>query len=93
MLARFRSYWQGLFGRSTIEQDLELELQTHIGERSDALQSSGLTREAAERMARVEFGAVQSYKERCREARGLRWPDELMQDCRKRGLFLIRKRR
>lgn len=82
MLARIRSYWQGLFRRSKVEQDLAQELQTHIAERSDALERSGLTREAAGRMARAEFGAVESYKERCREARGLRWPDELMQDLR-----------
>ena len=82
MLARIRSFWQGLFRRSKVEQDLAQELQAHIAERSDALERSGLTREAAGRMARVEFGTVESYKERCREARGLRWPDELMQDLR-----------
>src|SRR5258708_24935205 len=82
MLARIRSYWQGLFRRSKVEQDLAEELRAHMAERTDALERSGLTREAAERMARLEFGAVETYKERCREARGLSWPDELKQDLR-----------
>ncbi len=82
MLARICSYWQGLFHRSKVEQDLVEELRAHIDERTEALERSGLTREAAHRQARIEFGAVESYKERCREARGLRWPDELLQDLR-----------
>jgi len=82
VLARIRSYWQGLFRRSAVEQDLAEELRAHLAERAGALERSGLTREQAERQARLEFGAVESYKERCREARGLRWTDELMQDLR-----------
>ena len=82
MRARIRSYWRGLFRRSAVEQDLADELRAHLAERADALERSGLTHEQAERQARLEFGAVESYKERCREARGLRWPDELMQDLR-----------
>ena len=82
MLARMRSYWQGLFRRSRVEQDLAEELRAHLAERADALERNGIAREQAERQARLEFGAMESYKERCREARGLRWPDELMQDLR-----------
>jgi hypothetical protein len=82
VLARMRSYWQGFFRRSRVEQDLAEELRAHVAERADALERSGIAREQAERQARLEFGAMESYKERCREARGLRWPDELMQDLR-----------
>lgn len=82
MWARIRSYWQGIFRRSTIENDLAQELQAHLAERADTLERSGLTRAQAERQANLEFGTLESYKERCREARGLRWPDELKQDLR-----------
>ena len=41
---------------------------------------SGLTREEAGRQARIELGTRETYKEQCREAHGLRWPDELRQD-------------
>ncbi len=82
MWARIRSYWRGIFHRSDVEGDLAEQLRSHLSERADALESAGLTRSQAERQARLEFGALESYKERCREARGLRWPDELSQDLR-----------
>jgi predicted permease len=82
MLARIRSLWNGLWRRSNMERDMEDELRLHIEERADALENSGLRREEAVRRARLEFGAVENYKEQCREARGLRWPGELMQDLR-----------
>jgi hypothetical protein len=82
MRARIRSYWRGLIRRFAVEHELAEELQAHLAERADALERSGLTRALAERQAAIEFGAVESYKERCREARGLRWPDESKQDLR-----------
>ena len=82
MLARTRSFWHGLFRRSSMERDLTEELRLHIEERTEALEQAGIGRDEAERRARLEFGAMESYKERCREARGLRWPDELLQDLR-----------
>lgn len=82
MWPRIRSYWQGLFRRTAVEDDLAEQLRSHLAERADALESIGLTRPEAERQARLEFGAVEGYKEQCREARGLRWPDELSQDLR-----------
>jgi predicted permease len=82
MLARIRSYWQGLFRRSQVEQDLGDEMASHIAERAKALEQGGSTPADALRQARREFGAAERYKDDCREARGLRWPDELAQDLR-----------
>jgi predicted permease len=82
VLARIRSLWNGLWHRSNMERDLAAELRLHLEQRADALENSGLSRQEAVSRARVEFGAVEDYKEQCREARGLRWPDELMQDLR-----------
>jgi predicted permease len=82
MFSRIRSLWNGLWRRSNLERDMNDELRLHLDERTDALEHSGLSRQEAVRRARVEFGAVENYKEQCREARGLRWPDELMQDLR-----------
>jgi len=82
MLARIRSLWNGLWRRSNMERDMDDELRLHLEERADALENSGLPRQEAVRRARLEFGAVENYKEQCREARGLRWPGELMQDLR-----------
>jgi predicted permease len=82
MFARVRSLWNGLWRRSDMERELEYELRLHLEERADALERGGLPRQEALRLASFEFGAVENYKEQCREARGLRWPDELMQDVR-----------
>jgi len=82
MLARIRSFWMGLFRRSEVERDLTDELRAHIEERAAAIERTGVERPEALRRARLEFGAVENYKEHCREARGLRWIDELSQDLR-----------
>jgi putative ABC transport system permease protein len=59
---------------------MDVELRTHIENYTEDLIRSGVSRAEAERRARVEFGGVEAVKEQCREARGLRWPDELRQD-------------
>ena len=80
MFARIRSTWRAITRRITWEQDLEEELRSHVECRTEDLMRTGLTREEAERRARMELGARETYKEQCREAHGLRWPDELRQD-------------
>ena len=61
-------------------QDLKNELQFHIDERAETLEHTGISREEALRRARLEFGALGSYTERCREAHGTRWIDELFRN-------------
>jgi hypothetical protein len=58
------------------------ELRFHIEAYADDLERSGLSRAAAARRARVEFGGVEGIKEDCRQTRGLRLFDELRQDLR-----------
>ncbi|MBV9613727.1 MAG: ABC transporter permease [Acidobacteriaceae bacterium] len=41
-----------------------------------------MTPDEAARRARLEFGSSESFKEACREAHGLRWPSEILQDLR-----------
>src|SRR5207249_986852 len=82
MRARLRSWLDGLIGRSRFERDMEEELRSHIQIRADDLAGRGLTRAEAQRQARLEFGAVEAYKEECREARHLRLLDDLGGDLR-----------
>src|SRR6266496_18744 len=70
----------GFFQRSRLEDGMDAELRAHIETYTDDLIRSGVSRAEAEPRARIEFGGVESVKEQCREARGLRWPDELRQD-------------
>jgi predicted permease len=80
VFARLRSLLRGLVRRSQLEGELDDELRFHLASRADDLERQGLTRAEAERRARVEFGSLEGYKERSREARGLRFADELRQD-------------
>ena len=56
---------------SNFDRDMQDELQSHIEHRADDLMKTGLTRDEALRRARVEFGAVEAYKEQLREDRFL----------------------
>ena len=80
MLARLRSFAAAALGRRRLEQDLVDEIGFHLDSRVDHLVASGLTREEAAEQARREFGSMASYRDQCREARGLRWLDDARAD-------------
>ncbi|HUB78669.1 MAG TPA: ABC transporter permease [Bryobacteraceae bacterium] len=67
----------GLFRRARMEREMAEELAAHMAHRADDLMRAGYPPADAARRARLEFGAVEGYKESCREARGLAWFDEL----------------
>ena len=59
------------------------ELQFHLERRAEDLRAHhGLSPEEAMRMARLEFGSVEKYKEEARQSLGLRLLDELRGDFR-----------
>jgi putative ABC transport system permease protein len=74
-------FWT-FFRRNQMENELAEELQFHLEERTAALMQQGFDRRSAERQARIEFGAVEAYKDQCREAKGLRLISELKADVR-----------
>lgn len=80
MWARLRSLVHGVARRRRVEDDLAEELQLHVQARAEHWERQGLSPAEAARKARLEFGAVEGYKERCRQARGLRLIDELRGD-------------
>jgi putative ABC transport system permease protein len=59
-----------LLRRARFEREMRDELRAHIELRADDLVHEGLSREDAVRRARIEFGAVESWKEECRDAGG-----------------------
>lgn len=89
-LKRVRLLGRALARRAALERDMDDELRFHLERREADLVRSGLTPQEAARRARLEFGAVEGYKERCREARGLRPFDELRGDLRY-ALRVLRK--
>ncbi len=82
MLARVRSWWRAAMGRREFENSMSAELGFHIDQYAEDLMRAGASREEAYRRARMELGGLNSVKEGCREARGLRWMDELGRDVR-----------
>ena len=66
-----------LLRRASLEREMDDEFRSHLALRADDLERSGLSRQAAERAARVEFGALEAQKDAARDARGLRVWDEL----------------
>src|SRR5512146_1138898 len=82
MPAWMRSLFRTVFRRSGWEREMHEELQFHIEQHAARLALSGLPEAEAWRRARLEFGGVEAYKERCREARGAGWIDELARNLR-----------
>ena len=78
LLARIRA----LFRRKAVESELHEELRFHLERQVEKYVRSGLSREKAQRRARVEFGGVELAKEECRDARGVRLLEALWQDVR-----------
>ena len=74
---RARAKLRHILGRTALEREMDEEFSSHIQLRADDLERRGLSRDAAERTARVEFGGVETQKEAARDARGLRPWDEL----------------
>jgi predicted permease len=82
LLAYFRSVAARFFHRSQIEDEVEEELRSHIQHRADDLERSSLDRNTAERLARIELGGRERFKEECREALGGDFIESLVKDVR-----------
>ncbi len=78
----FKVFWRALSRRRDWEQNLDDEMRDHIAHRTAYLIRAGVAPDEAARRARLEFGSPESFKELCREAHGLRWPSEILQDLR-----------
>ena len=78
LLYRFRA----LFDRGAVERELDEELRFHSDEQVQKYVRSGFSRADAVRQARMDFGGLESVKEECREARGVRAIETTVQDVR-----------
>lgn len=87
---RFRL--RALFGRATVERELDAELQFHIEQEAAKHMRAGLSRDEALRRSRATFGALDGIKDDARDARGLVWLETTWQDLRY-ALRALRTRR
>jgi hypothetical protein len=68
---RLKRAFASVIARTRFERDLHDELREHVRQRADDLQRTGLSPSDALRHARLEFGALEKYKDECRDARSL----------------------
>src|SRR5262249_37829492 len=71
-----------LLRRDQAERELDAELRYDFDRRVEDFIAAGMNAEDARRAARLEFGGLDQIKERCRDARGTRWFDDLAADLR-----------
>jgi predicted permease len=76
------TWWRRLWRRTQMEDRLEQELRFHLDQHTADLIAHGHRPEDAQRQARLEIGGPEQVKEECRDARGARWLEDLLQDFR-----------
>lgn len=81
---------RAIFRRTTVESELDEELRFHLEHQIETYVNAGLSRQEAERRARLEFGGVEQVKEETRDAHGVVLLDTVLRDIRY-GLRVLRK--
>jgi predicted permease len=76
------NWWKRLSRRKQMEAQLEKELTFHLEQHTSYLIANGITPDEARRQARLALGGPEQVKEKCRDARGTRWLEDLLQDTR-----------
>src|SRR5205807_903345 len=73
---------RSLFRWEQADQELEDELRDHLKRKTEEYVAQGMTQEDAHRRARLDLGGIEQTKEKCRDARGVNWIQDLIQDLR-----------
>ena len=81
---------RAFFSRQRVEDELQEELQYHLERQAEKYRKAGAEPEEAMRRARLALGGPEQVRQHCREARGTRLVDDLIQDLRY-GLRALRK--
>src|SRR5437870_3658374 len=76
------TWWQRLWRRRKMEDQLEKELRFHLDLHASELIARGYDPQEARRQARFALGGPEQVKEKCRDARGTRWLEDVLQDFR-----------
>jgi predicted permease len=90
MLSSIKTRLRSLLRKSEMERELNEELQYHIEQQTEQNIRLGMSPGDARQAALKHFGGVEQAKERSRDARGVRWLEELWQDLRF-GARMMRK--
>ncbi len=71
-----------LFNKPALEAQLDREVRFHVEEHAAGLIEQGIDPVEARRQARIAVGGPEQVKEECRDERGTRWLEDLVQDLR-----------
>ena len=78
LMYRFRAF----FRRRFMNEELDEELQYHLEREAEKYRQAGASPEEAMRQARLALGGPEQVRQQCREARGTKLLDDLLQDVR-----------
>jgi predicted permease len=82
MLSDFLIRVRALFRRKAVERELDDELRFHFEQEVEKFIQSGMSSQEARRRTRLMFGGTEEIKEECREARGVLFLENVLQDMR-----------
>ncbi len=91
MLSRLMAALRALLRRPEVERESDEELHHHIEQQTEQNIRLGMNPDEARYAARKAFGGVEQAKERSRDARGVRWLEDLWQDLRFGGRMLLKE--
>jgi predicted permease len=90
MLSTLKTRLRALLRRSEMERELDEELRHHIEQQTEQNIRLGMNPEEARYEAQKAFGGVEQAKERSRDARGVRWIEDLWKDLRYGARMLVK---
>src|SRR5262245_51103902 len=90
MLNRLKTALRALLRGSRAESELDEELRYHIERQTEQNIRLGMNPEEAGAAALRAFGGVEQAKEHSRDARGVRWLEDLWQDLRYGARMLMK---
>ena len=76
------TWWGRLLSRRRLERELDAELRDHYERQLADYLAAGMPEPDARRRARLALGGDDQIKEQCRDARGTRWVEDVIQDLR-----------
>jgi len=77
---RASMWWRSLGQSAALDRELDEELQFHLDQLVGAGLARGLSPEAARREALLAIGGIEQRKEECRDARRVRFIEDVLQD-------------
>jgi predicted permease len=76
------TWWHRLWRRKQMDEQIDKELRFHLDQHTADLIARGHQPGDAMREAKLALGGAQQVKAECRDARGTRWLEDLLQDFR-----------